>query len=232
MIHLHTFLSAALALSVLGLVHDAHAAAMPAATDPATIALPQPDLAGKVTLEHALATRRSVREYATTALTLAEAGQIAWAAQGVTSPDGKRTAPSARAIYPLTVYLVANDVTGLAAGVYRYVPKTHALALVAAGDHSTALVAVTPHEPFVGRAPLVVVVAGDSALAAQKFGAGAERWSAMETGFVVQDVYLQATTLGLATLMVGSFDDALLRAAIALPAGQVLYAEMPVGHGK
>ncbi len=231
MIHFHAVLSAALALSALGLVHDAHAAA-PTATEPATVVLPKPDLAGTVTLEHALATRRSVREYATGALSLAEAGQIAWAAQGVTSPDGKRTAPSARAIYPLTVYLVANDVTGLPAGVYSYVPKTHALVLHAAGDHTAALAAVTPHEAFVGHAPLVVVVAGDSALAAQKFGGGAERWTAMETGFVVQDIYLEATALGLATLMVGSFDDALLRAAIALPAGMIPYAEMPVGRKK
>ena len=87
-------------------------------------------------------------------------------------------------------------------------------------------------QEFIAQCPLVVVVAGDSALAAQKFGAHAERWLAMETGFVVQNLYLEATALGLGTLMVGSYDDALTRVAIDLPGGHVPCALLPVGRKK
>jgi nitroreductase len=74
------------------------------------------------------------------------------------------------------------------------------------------------------------VVASDSALAATKFGARAERWTAMETGFVVQNVYLEATALGLGTVMVGGFDVAALRRGLALPPGHEPYAMLPVGR--
>jgi SagB-type dehydrogenase family enzyme len=206
--------------------------AAPAAAAGAAVALPAPDTTGKLPLERALATRRSVREYAPGALTLEQVGQLAWAAQGITSPDGKRTAPSARAVYPLSVYFIAHEVTGLDPGVYRYVPKDHALEPVAPGDHRLAVAAATPRQAFIAQCPLDVVVAGDSALAAQKFGAHAERWLAMESGFVVQNLYLEATAFGLGTLMVGSYDDALTRVAAALPSGQVPLALMPVGKKK
>jgi len=202
-------------------------AALPAA---APVALPPPDTAGKLPLEKALATRRSLREFAPGGLTLAQVSQLAWAAQGVTSPDGKRTAPSARAVYPLVVYLVANDVTGLPRGLYRYEPKAHALAPVASGDQGPGVAAATGRQPFVAAAPLVFVVTGDSALAASKFGARAERWVAMETGFVVQNVYLEATALGLGTVMVGGFDVAALQRGLALPSGHEPYAVLPVGR--
>lgn len=197
-----------------------------------TVALPGPDLAGKSTLESVLTRRRSVRAYLPGALSLGQVGQLLWAAQGITSPDGKRTTPSARAVYPLEVYVVADGIAGLPAGVYCYEPKGHALGLVAPGNHSAALAAAAPRQDFVARAPLAIVVVGDSLLAAQQFGAHAERWMAMEAGFVVQDVYLQATALGLGTVMVGGFEEGALRRALLLPAGRVPLALMPVGRKK
>jgi len=231
---LHWLLAATLfggaAVPARGAIAAAFAAPPP--SRPGVVMLPRPALNGRLSFEKTLSQRRSIREYAHGALTLAELGQLAWAAQGITGPEGKRTAPSARAVYPLTVYFVANDVADFAKGVYRYEPGGHALALVAAGDHVPALSAATSREAFIAPAPLLVVVAADSVLAAEKFGARAERWCAMETGFVVQDVYLQATALGLGTVMIGGFDDAALRRAIELPANQLPYALMPVGRKK
>lgn len=199
----------------------------PAAT---TVALPAPDREGRFTLEQTLATRRSTREFAPEDLSLAEAGQLLWAAQGITGEGGKRTAPSARAVYPLEVYVVANRVAGLTPGTYRYDPEAHALAAMP-GEGRAAVAAATTRQAFVAEAPLVVIVTGDSLLAAEKFGPRAERWVAMETGFVVQDVYLQATALGLGTVMVGGYLDAPLR-AVGLRPGRVPYAVMPVGRKK
>ena len=52
-------------------------------------------------LENALRERRSVREYSGKPLTRDELAQLLWAAQGMTGPEGFRTAPSAGALYPL-----------------------------------------------------------------------------------------------------------------------------------
>jgi len=174
-----------------------------------------------------------VREYAPGALTLAEVSQLMWAAQGITGEDGrKRAVPSARAVYPIQVWLVAMDVNGLAPGIYRYEPEGHALALVRAGGPREAIVAATPRQAMFERAPAVVAVVGDSVLAAGKFGGNAARWLGMEAGFAVQEVYLQATALGLGTVMVGGFQPAPVRAALGLPEGSLPLGLMPVGRRK
>ena len=218
---------------VPSLVAVLFAGAVSFAAEPRTVALPKPDLTGKVTLEQAIAQRRSVREYAPGALTLAEVSQLMWAAQGITGEDGrKRAVPSARAVYPIQVWLVAMDVNGLAPGIYRYEPEGHALALVRAGGPREAIVAATPRQAMFERAPAVVAVVGDSVLAAGKFGGNAARWLGMEAGFAVQEVYLQATALGLGTVMVGGFQPAPVRAALGLPEGSLPLGLMPVGRRK
>ncbi len=208
------------------------AAAPQAPAAAASIALPKPDLAGKMTLEKALGTRRSVREYAPGALTLREVSQLLWAAHGITGPNGKRTTPSARAVYPLQVWLVANDVTGLAKGIYRYEPEGHALATVSAGDHCAAIAAAASGQKSVESAPVVVAIVGDSVLAAEKFHGRTMAWLGMEAGFVVQNVYLETTALGLGTVMVGGFQDAPARVALGLPEKLVPLGFLPVGRKK
>jgi nitroreductase len=75
-----------------------------------TIQLPPPQLDGGLTVEQALLKRRSVRHYRGESLLLDKVSQLLWAAQGITSAEGFRTAPSAGALYPLEVYLVAGAI--------------------------------------------------------------------------------------------------------------------------
>jgi hypothetical protein len=70
------------------------------------IALPRPSVAGTVSLEEAIERRRSLRTFGPGPLSVGTIGQLLWAGQGVTSPDGKRAAPSAGALYPLELYAV------------------------------------------------------------------------------------------------------------------------------
>src|SRR5690242_18108258 len=95
--------------------------------------LPEPRGKGDHSIEECLSARRSIREYKEAPLTLAEVGQLLWAAQGLTGSDGYRTAPSAGALFPLEVYLVAGKVEALAPGSYKYRPERHELTLLAAG---------------------------------------------------------------------------------------------------
>jgi SagB-type dehydrogenase family enzyme len=127
---------------------------------------------------------------------------------------------------------VANDVTGLAAGIYRYEPKEHALALVTPGLQRDSMAAAARGQEVIRHAAAVVAVIGDSALAATKFRGNAERWLGMEAGFVVQDVYLECTALGLGTVMVGGFDETAVRRALGVPAGWEALGLMPVGRRK
>ncbi len=92
-----------------------------------TIRLPAPSHDSNTSIEQALFQRRSVREFRDEPLSLSEVSQLLWAAQGLTGTDGCRTAPSAGALYPLEVYVVAGNVKGLKPGVYKYVPGEHVI---------------------------------------------------------------------------------------------------------
>jgi len=90
-----------------------------------TIKLPDPTYDSDTSIEETLRRRRSVRSFKDSPLTLAEISQLLWAAQGITSPRGLRAAPSAGALYPLEVYVIAGNVDGLPDGVYNYRPYRH-----------------------------------------------------------------------------------------------------------
>lgn len=183
-----------------------------------TIRLPEPRRDGAVSLEAALQRRRSVREYAPAPITLAEAGQLLWAGQGVVTADGKRTAPSAGGTYPLETYLVAGAVAGLASGVYHYRPAALELALVAAGDQRAALAALSMNQECVRTSAVSVLFATVVARTAAKYGANATAYVDMEAGHAAQNVSLQAVALGLGSVMIGAFDEGALAALLQLPA--------------
>ena len=102
------------------------------AKSPEFISLPDPVTTGEKPLEALLQQRRSVREYQEAGLDLSAIGQLLWAAQGITDSRGFRTAPSAGALYPLELYVVAGNVDGLAPGVYN-------LSVRASGSPSTRI---------------------------------------------------------------------------------------------
>lgn len=202
------------------------------AAEPALVSLPAPDTLGKVTLAQAIETRRSIREYAPGALTLAEVSQLMWCAQGITGGDAKhRAVPSARAVHPLQVRLEARRVDGLAPGLYVYHEGQHALELLAAGDHKAAVMGAAG-QPCIDAAAAVVCVAGDSVLAASKFGRNAARWLGMEAGFVVQNVYLTCTSLGLGTVMVGGYDEPKANVAFQFTPNWKVLGLLPIGRRK
>jgi SagB-type dehydrogenase family enzyme len=189
-----------------------------------TVTLPRADRTGKVTLERALAGRRSVRAFQATALTRAEIGQLLWAAQGVT---GKRyrTAPSAGALYPLELYVAT------ARGVSRYEPASHRLRRVRDGDVRPAIHAAALNQAAVKSAPALFVVTAVYARTARKYGSQrSPRYVHMEAGHAAQNLLLQATALGLGAVPVGAFSDAGVREALGAPVEHAPLYVIPVGH--
>jgi SagB-type dehydrogenase family enzyme len=221
-------LATALLLGLAGFAVGA-APAPGVATAP-TSALPAPRAQGPVSLEAALAQRRSQRSFGTAPLTSAEAGQLLWAAQGITDGQGERNAPSAGATYPLVLYLVAGRVDGLAAGVYRYLPQGHGLQAVAVGDVRAALASATRGQGWVADAPALVVIAAQPARTVARYGARADGHVAMEAGAAAQNLLLQAVALGLGGTLVGAFDETTLRRSLALAEAEQPLAIVPVGR--
>lgn len=196
------------------------------------IPLPAAASGGEMPVEEALEQRRSIREFSRDGLELEDVSQLLWAAQGVTGRRGYRAAPSAGALYPLEIYVVAGDVAGLSPGVYRYRPDKHDLVLVADGDRRKPLASAALDQGWVRRAPAVLVIAGVYERTMAKYGERGRRYVHMEVGHAAQNVYLQATARGLGTVMVGAFDDDEVREVLGLPADHEPLGIMPVGHGR
>jgi hypothetical protein len=98
------------------------------------IKIPEPRFDSAISIEKVLRTRRSVREFSKDPLELSQIAQLAWATQGITGAEAHRTAPSAGALYALELYIVAANVNGLPAGIYRYDPPTHEVSSVIESD--------------------------------------------------------------------------------------------------
>ena len=201
-----------------------------AADERPTTTLAGPDTRGTVPLEQALLRRRSVREYAPRALSLAFVAQLLWAAQGTTASRDRRTAPSAGALYPLELHLVATRVDGLPPGAHRYRSGPHALQQTVVEPMASALAHAAMDQPAVGDAAAVLVIAAVEARTAAKYGARAARYLAFEAGAAAQNVALQATALGLASVVVGAFDDDAVAAALRLAPGGRPIVLLPIGH--
>jgi SagB-type dehydrogenase family enzyme len=162
-----------------------------AAAEGEVLALPAPRLASDVSLEEALARRRSVRAYSGEPLTLKEIGQLLWAAQGITHERGYRTAPSAGALYPLELY-VATD-----SGLYHYLPRGHEAEKRRIEDWRAPLCQAALSQDAVCQAPAVFVVTAVYERTEAKYGQRAERYVWLEAGHAAQNLLLQAVALGL-----------------------------------
>ncbi len=199
--------------------------AMPAGGPSGATPLPAPAVDGELSVEAALAERRSVREFDASPLTVAELGQLLWAAQGITGERGYRTAPSAGALYPLEIYVAT------AGGLFHYEPDGHALSVVSESDVRPALHAAALRQAAVAQAPAVFVIAAVYERTAVKYGAErSPRYVHLEAGHAAQNLLLQAVALDLGAVPIGAFDDAGIQRAIGLPAEEQPLYLVPVGQ--
>lgn len=195
------------------------------------VKLPSPVLDSGTSIEKALLKRRSVREYGHEPLTLPEISQLLWAAQGVTErKEGLRAAPSAGALYPLEVYLVAGDVDGIEQGVYKYKPHGHELVKVVEGDKRMDIYRASLYQEPVKDAPALIVISAIYQRTTIKYGERGIRYVHMEVGHAAENVYLQAVALNLGTVVVGAFHDEDVRKALNMPKDETPLYVMPVGR--
>jgi SagB-type dehydrogenase family enzyme len=194
------------------------------------IVLPEPDAKGSMALERAIAQRRSIREFEGGSVSLAQLGQLLWAAQGVTHPRGFRAVPSAGALYPLELYAITAGGGDLEAGIYHYRPHRHGLGRVAQGDFRADFAAAALMQEWVERVSVILVVAAVHARTMTKYGDRGRRYVAIEAGHCAQDIYLQAVALGLGATEVGAFSDAAVSRLLRLPDGQEPVTSIAVGQ--
>ncbi len=198
-----------------------------------TINLPQPKYDGITSVEKALRDRRSIREFNNMPLTLTEVSQLLWAAQGITeSKEGLRTSPSAGALYPLEVYVVAGNVNDLFAGIYKYKPQGHELLQFVEGDKRIELYNVALRQSSITEAAACIVFSAVYERTSVKYGERTERYIHIEIGHAAQNVFLQAEALNLGTVVIGAFYDDKVNKVMGMSEKEKPLYIMPVGRKK
>ena len=187
------------------------------------IKLPAPVTTGGMSLADAITKRRSIRELDTAALSWAEIGQLLWSAQGITGAEGLRASPSAGALYPLELYAATAE------GVFHYRPATHDVVRTMATDVRGELRKASLDQGCM-QAPCVIAFAAVSERVTSKYPEVGDICVKLEVGHACQNVLLQVTGLGLASVPVAAFDPPRLGRILHLPSDHEVMYLAPVGR--
>jgi SagB-type dehydrogenase family enzyme len=193
------------------------------AQDLKPIKLLAPQTIGGRPLMQVLKDRKSSREFRGKELPLQVLSNMLWAAYGVNRPDsGKRTAPSAINWQEIDIYVAT------AHGLYLYDAKAHALQPVLSED----IRSMTGRQSFVKEAPVNLIYVADQARMGTVTHEEKVFYSAADTGFISQNVYLYCASEGLATVVRGSIDRPALEKAMRLRPEQKVILAQSVGYPK
>jgi SagB-type dehydrogenase family enzyme len=190
---------------------------------PKVVTLMKPQFDGGRPLMQILKDRRSTREFRKDKLPEQVLSNLLWAAFGINRTDsGRRTAPSAMNWQEIDVYVA------IAEGLFVYDPKLHALSLVKRGDCRPQ----TGTQSFVTDAPINLVFVADGA----RMGSASEQdkviYSAADTGFISENVYLFCASEGLGTVVRASVDKGVFAKVANLKPEQRVILAQSVGFPK
>ncbi len=188
-----------------------------------------------MSLEEAVARRRSVRNFTPEPISRSQLSQILWVTQGKSDTRERyRTVPSAGATYPLEIFVVCgrNSIEEIDEGIYHYNIDSHSLTLHHKGDVRSELARAALAQAFIYQAPVDIVICAEYERTLRRYGSRGERYVHIEIGHAGQNIYLQATALGLATVAVGAFDDQQVSEVLRLDKQYKPLYIMPIGKPK
>ena len=195
---------------------------MSPAQETSSIQLSKPDLASGGSLMQALSKRSSAREFSPEPLPVGTLSNLLWAGYGINRANGMRTAPSAMNFQDIDIYVI------LPGGLYLYDAKTSQLKLIAAED----LRALAGVQEYVKAAPVNLIYVSDYGKI--KSGEAEDKLllAAVETGAIVENVYLYCASEGLAAVVRASINRPALAKAMQLKPDQKIILGQTVGYPK
>jgi SagB-type dehydrogenase family enzyme len=179
------------------------------------IQLPAPQKTGGMPLMEALNARQTQRTFSPKPLSDQQLADLLWAAFGINRDNGKRTAPSAHNRQEISLYVA------LPTGLYLYQAQSNTLERILDQD----IRAQTGKQPFVKVAPVCLIFVSDY----ERMKNQSEFYSAVDTGYISQNVYLFCASAGLHTVVLGSADKDALQTAMKLKPTQHVMLTQPVG---
>jgi nitroreductase len=191
------------------------------------ITLPAPNKTGGKPLMQALNERQSIRTFSKDNLTQQQLSDLLWAGWGINRPaDKKRTAPSARNVQEIDVYVA------LSSGLYLYEAESNILKQI----HNKDIRSLTGTQDFVAEAPLNIVYVADMAKLGKKEGDEIKDSNLLSsyanTAFIAQNVYLYCASENLGCVIRGMVPKDKLAPEMGLRSNQVIILSQTVGVPK
>jgi SagB-type dehydrogenase family enzyme len=213
-----SFLSAALVFTLLPICP-----ALTFAGDLKPIKLLKPQVDKGRPLMQVLKDRSSSRSFSKEKLPIQVLSNLLWAAFGVNRTDtGKRTAPSAMNRQEIDIYVATAD------GLYLYDAKAHALTPILSED----IRAMTGTQEYVKDAAVNLIYVADYSKMGTSTKEDKDIYSAADTGFISENVYLCCASEGLATVVRGSIDRRALSKVMKLRPDQKVILAQSLGYPK
>jgi len=174
------------------------------------IELPTFDHLGKAPYTELLDTRRSERKFTQKAITQEQLAFLLWSAQGVQEVRGNkrfatfRPVPCGGARHPFETYIAVQQVEGLEAGLYRYVPMEHVgekrVAIEYIGgftDYETRIPAAFSDQTWAAKSSVSLFFSAVPSRTEWRYAEASHRLMLIDVGHVGQNVMLSAVALGL-----------------------------------
>lgn len=191
--------------------------------------LPQLDEPPAASLWDVVYRRRSQREFAPTRIPLEEVGTLLRRTAGATAMAREaygikdfplRAYPTAGGLHGVSTYVYAQAVTGLAEGIYRFVPLTRCLESLQACDVRWKLSQISPPSEWAWDAAITVVLVGDLTKLTWKYGRRSYRLLHLEAGALMENLCLGAAALGWNACALATVDEDRVRWDLGLGRGE------------
>jgi SagB-type dehydrogenase family enzyme len=174
-----------------------------------------------VNLKRAIETRRSVRNFTDSSISLQDLAWLLWATQGVKKAVNDvatfRTVPSAGARHAFETYLSIGNVEGLEQGLYRYLALEHSIVEEQQDEDIMAKVArACLDQPFVRNCGAVFIWVAISERMTWRYGERGYRYLHLDAGHVCQNLYLASQTVNCGVCAVAAFKDDELNSLLGL----------------
>ena len=185
-----------------------------------TIPLPSAQKKGGMPVMEAFQLRKTQRSFSSKELTSQQLSNLLWAAYGINRPDGFRTVPAAKNWYEYDIYVLKSD------GWFLYEATNHALLKM--GNEDLRVYGGT--QDFVKTAPVILVYVADFNRMTETTDELRKFFSAVDVGYISQNVYLYCASEGLATIILGQVDKVKVREVLKLKTYQQVILSQPVAY--
>ncbi|MBI4243189.1 MAG: SagB/ThcOx family dehydrogenase, partial [Planctomycetes bacterium] len=160
-----------------------------------------------LSLDDTIRKRRSARDYSGKPLYKLELSRLLYYTYGVIKDEpAKRAIWSIEGLYPIELYVVVNNVEGIARGIYHYNPAEHALELLKEGDYRFRIANACLGQELVGNANIAIIKTAIFERV-KRYGDRGYRYVHLDAGVIGENIYLEAVSMGLGVCGIGAFFD-------------------------